>query len=53
MPENPPVVCDLTGAPDTGEQRLAEYGRLLQSAYLSRDRDPDGVRWLLRADPGI
>ena len=49
----PPVVCDMTGARDTAPQRLTEYARLFQAAYLGRDRDYAGVRWLLRADPGI
>jgi hypothetical protein len=48
-----PIVCDLSDAPDTASGRLAEYARFLEAAYLGRDRDQDGVRWLLRADPGI
>ena len=51
--QNPPVACDMTGAPDTGPERLAEYARLFDAAYLSRERDDTGVRWLLRAAPGI
>ena len=46
----PPVVCDMTSAPDTGVERLAEYARLFETAYLGRDRDHTGARWLLRAD---
>jgi hypothetical protein len=49
----PPVVCDMTSAPDTGAERLAEYARLFESAYLGRDRDQAGARWLLRAEPGV
>ena len=49
----PPIVCDMTGAPDTGPERLAEYTRLFESAYLGRDRSQAGARWLLRADPGV
>jgi hypothetical protein len=49
----PPIVCDMTGAPDTGPERLAEYARLFETAYLGRDRDQAGARWLLRADPGV
>jgi hypothetical protein len=49
----PPVVCDMTSAPDTGVERLAEYARLFETAYLGRDRDHTGARWLLRADPGV
>jgi hypothetical protein len=43
----------MTGAPDTGAERLAEYARLFEAAYLGRDRDQTGARWLLRADPGV
>lgn len=49
----PAIVCDLSDAPDTGPERLAEYARLFQDAYLDRDRDQAGVRWLLRASQGI
>jgi hypothetical protein len=47
------VVCDMTGAPDTMAERLAEYARLFQTAYVGRYRDQTGARWLLRADPGV
>ena len=50
----PAVVCDMTGAPDTGAERLAEYGRLFEAAFVARERtSPSGIRWVLRADPGI
>lgn len=49
----PPIVCDMTGAPDTGPERLAEYARLFETSYLGRDRGQAGARWLLRADPGV
>ena len=49
----PPVVCDMSGAPDTGEQRMAEYARLFAAAFLSRERTATGIRRRLRADPGI
>ena len=48
-----PIVCDMTGAPDTGEERMAEWGRLLAAAYVGRERTDRGVRWRLRADDGI
>ena len=47
------IVCDMTSAPDTAVERLAEYARLFEAAYLGRDRDQAGARWLLRADPGV
>lgn len=49
----PAIVCDMTGAPDTLAERMEEYARLFQTAYLGRDRDQTGARWLLRADPGV
>jgi hypothetical protein len=49
----PVVACDLTGAPDTGPERLAEYGRFLDTAFVSRTRTADAVTWRLRDDPGI
>ena len=49
----PAVACDMTGAPDTAEQRLAEYARLFEAAFVSRERNDAGVRWRLRADPGV
>jgi hypothetical protein len=48
------IVCDMTGAPDTGDDRLEEYAHLFAAAYLDRERtDRGGVRWRLRAYPGI
>ena len=32
-----PIVCDMSTAPDTGPQRLAEYHRLFSSHLLGRD----------------
>lgn len=49
----PAVVCDMSSAPDSAEERLAEYARLLDAAFVSRERTAAGVRWRLRADPGI
>lgn len=49
----PAVVCDMTDAPDTGAQRLAEYARLFATTFVSRERTPAGFRWRLRADDGV
>ena len=49
----PAVVCDMTSAPDSAEERLAEYARLFNAAFVSRERTAAGIRWRLRADPGI
>ena len=49
----PAVVCDLTDAPDTGAERLAEYARFLERAFVSRERTGDAMTWRLRAEPGV
>ncbi len=45
------IVCTLTD--DDARDRLAEYGRLFAAAYAGRERTTAGMRWSLRADPGI
>jgi hypothetical protein len=48
-----PIACDMTGAPDTAEERLAEYGRLFAQALIGRDRTERTVQLRFRAGPGI
>jgi hypothetical protein len=48
-----PIVCDMSTAPDTGPQRLAEYDRLFSTHLLGRERRAEGIRFRLRADPGV
>ena len=48
-----PIICDMTDALDTAEERTAEWGRLLAAAYTGRERIHGGVRLQLRADDGI
>ena len=50
---SPAIVCDLTSAPDTGDERVAEYARFFHAAFVSRERTDDRVTWRLRADTGI
>jgi len=50
---DPALVCDMTNAPDTADQRLDEYARLFDSAFISRERTADSIRWRLRAAPGV
>ena len=38
-----PIVCDFTGAADSPDERLAEYGRLFETALVSRERTAEGV----------
>lgn len=49
-----PVMCDLSAATDTPEQRLDEYHRLFAKALVSRERtENDGVRFRLRTADGV
>ena len=48
-----PIVCDMSTAPDTGLQRLAEYDRLFSRYLLGRQRRGAGIRFRLRADHGV
>lgn len=45
------IVCTLTG--DDVRGRLDEYARLFVAAYVGRERTEGGMRWSLRAGPGI
>jgi hypothetical protein len=49
----PPVVCDMTSAPDTPAERIAEYRRLFAQSLLGRDRTSTGIRFRFRADAGL
>jgi hypothetical protein len=42
------IVCDMTDAPDTAEERMAEWGRLLAAAYTGRERADDGIKAWVR-----
>ena len=48
-----PIVCDLTNARDTAEERMAEYGRLFAQSLAGRDRSEQRVRLRFRADDGV
>jgi hypothetical protein len=52
-PASTPVVCDMTTAPDTEEERIAEYRRLFGEALLGREHTTEGVRYRFRAAPGV
>jgi hypothetical protein len=47
-----PIACDMTGAPDTGPERLREYQRLFSQALIGRETTASGVRFRFRAQPG-
>jgi len=48
----PPIICDMTDAPDTAAERVAEYERLFTQALVGRDHIATGIRFRFRADDG-
>jgi hypothetical protein len=48
-----PIVCDMTTAEDTADERLAEYGRLFERALVRRERDEGVLAFVFRDDPGV
>jgi hypothetical protein len=44
-----PIVCDMTDAPDTDVERMAEYRRLFSEALTGRERTAEGIRFRFRA----
>jgi hypothetical protein len=48
-----PIVCDMTTAPDTGPERIAEYQRLFAQHLIGREKTPQGIRFRYRAEPGV
>jgi hypothetical protein len=51
--DTPAIACDLTDAPDTAEERMAEYDRLFTRALTGRERTDEGVRLRFRPDDGV
>jgi hypothetical protein len=49
----PVVACDMSTAPDTPDERIAEYVRLFGQHLISRERTTDGIRFRLRAEEGV
>lgn len=48
-----PIACDMTNAPDTGPERMAEYQRLFAATLIGRERTAEGIRFRLRAGQGV
>lgn len=48
-----PIVCDMTDAPDTTEERFAEYRRLFGTDLIGRERTQAGIRFRFRTRPGL
>lgn len=54
MPSQPvPIVCDMTDAPDTAEERLGEYRRLFGRDLIGRERTEEGIRFRFRTRDGL
>ena len=55
VPERPAVAaaCDMTDAPDTPAERLAEYGRLFAHALVARHRAPGSVTFTFADKAGV
>jgi hypothetical protein len=53
LPARPgaPIACDMSTAPDTPDERLAEYGRLFEHALVRRERGERTVVFAFRATP--
>jgi hypothetical protein len=52
-PASTPIVCDMTTAPDTAQQRLGEYQELFARALVGREKTGRGFRFRFRAEPGV
>ncbi len=48
-----PIVCDMTDAPDTTDERLAEYHRLFGGDLIGRERTDTGIRFRFSARDGL
>jgi hypothetical protein len=48
-----PIVCDMTDAPDTTEERLAEYRHLFGNDLIGRERTDTGIRFRFRTRDGL
>ena len=51
--ETPPIVCDMTDAPDTAVERLAEYRALFATSLIGRERTAEGIRFRFRDEAGL
>jgi hypothetical protein len=48
-----PVVCDMSEAPDSPDERVETYRQLFADALVSRDCTADNLRFHFRNGPGI
>jgi hypothetical protein len=47
------IVCDMTTAPDTAQERIVEYRRLFAAALIGREKTERGIRFRFRAAAGV
>ncbi|MEO3872219.1 hypothetical protein ABGB18_25685 [Nonomuraea sp. B12E4] len=52
-PASTPVACNMTTAVDTPQQRVDDYWSLFGRHLLGRERTAEGIRFRLRAEPGV
>jgi hypothetical protein len=48
-----PIACDMTGASDTPQARLAEYARLFGAALVGRKRSGNGTEFSFSSREGV
>lgn len=48
-----PIVCDMTSAPDTAPERVAEYERLFSGSFVGRERTDDAIRFRFQWEEGV
>lgn len=48
-----PIACDMSGATDTADERIHEYGRLFGHALVDRNRREDAVEFKFAAKAGV
>lgn len=48
-----PIACNMTDAPDTTEERLAEYRRLFGEHLIGRERTETGIRFRFGVRDGL
>ena len=48
-----PLVCDMSNARDTPQERMSEYGRLFDHALIGRERTSAGLAFRFEPQPGV
>jgi hypothetical protein len=48
-----PNACDMTDAPDTATERIAEYQRLFSGGFIGRERIDSGIRFRFHLEEGL